>query len=120
MQLISNVLFNSNHHPAHQAHRNITAQLDRVRTRVLNDADIVCTTLAFAGSNVMRHLDQPFDVLVVDEAAQAVEPSLLVPLALGAKQVYLVGDPVQLPATVISNRAVGHNYEQSLFRWVQQ
>lgn len=34
---------------------------------------------------------------------QAVEPSTLVPLAHGgAKQVYLVGDPVQLPATVMS------------------
>ena len=34
---------------------------------------------------------------------QAVEPSTLVPLAHGgAKQVFLVGDPVQLPATVMS------------------
>jgi hypothetical protein len=42
-------------------------------------------------------------VVVVDEAAQAVEPATLVPLAHGgAKQVFLVGDPVQLPATVMS------------------
>lgn len=105
-------------HNLHQARRNNVAELERLRTRVLNDADIVCTTLSFAGSGVLSQLERPFDVLVVDEAAQAVEPSLLVPLALGAKQIYLVGDPVQLPATVISNRAVEHNYEQSLFRCV--
>lgn len=94
--------------------------MERLRAHVLSNADIVCTTLSFAGSGVLTQLERPFDVLVVDEAAQAVEPSLLVPLALGAKQVYLVGDPVQLPATVISTRAVAHNYEQSLFRCVRE
>ena len=63
----------------------------------------VCTTLSFSGSSAFTRLTRKFDVVVVDEAAQAVEPSVLVPLAHGgAKQVYLVGDPVQLPATVMS------------------
>lgn len=56
---------------------------------------------------------------MVDEAAQAVEPSTLVPLVLGCKQVYLVGDPVQLPATVISPAAVARGYETSLFKRLQ-
>lgn len=48
------------------------------------------------------------------------EPSVLVPLAHGgAKQVYLVGDPVQLPATVISARALAAGYDGSLFRRLQ-
>ena len=34
-------------------------------------------------------------------------------------QVYLVGDPVQLPATVISKRAVAHGYDVSLFKRLQ-
>jgi senataxin len=43
-----------------------------------------------------------------------------VPLAHGgAKQVYLVGDPVQLPATVISARALAAGYDGSLFRRLQ-
>ncbi len=51
---------------------------------------------------------------------QAVEPSTLVPLAHGAaKQVYLVGDPVQLPATVMSQRALKYGYDSSLFKRLQ-
>ena len=39
---------------------------------------------------------------------QAVEPATLVPLAHGgAQQVFLVGDPVQLPATVMSQASTG-------------
>lgn len=34
-------------------------------------------------------------------------------------QVFLVGDPVQLPATVISSRAVEHGYDKSLFKRLQ-
>ena len=35
-------------------------------------------------------------------------------------QVYLVGDPIQLPATVISKRAVSYGYDVSLFKRLQQ
>jgi senataxin len=51
----------------------------------------------------------------VDEAAQAVELSTLIPLRLGVKQLVLVGDPQQLPATVLSKRESVGNYERSLF-----
>jgi len=34
-------------------------------------------------------------------------------------QVFLIGDPVQLPATVISKRAVSFNYDVSLFKRLQ-
>ena len=34
-------------------------------------------------------------------------------------QVYLVGDPVQLPATVLSTLAVAHEYNVSLFHRLQ-
>lgn len=34
-------------------------------------------------------------------------------------QVFLVGDPVQLPATVISSRAIQHGYDTSLFKRLQ-
>ena len=34
-------------------------------------------------------------------------------------QVYLVGDPAQLPATVMSERAVAHGYTRSMFQRLQ-
>lgn len=34
-------------------------------------------------------------------------------------QVFLVGDPIQLPATVISKRAVSYGYDVSLFKRLQ-
>lgn len=44
----------------------------------------------------------PFEVVVVDEAAQSVEVSTIIPLRLGCRHCVLVGDPNQLPATVFS------------------
>ena len=38
---------------------------------------------------------------------------------LATAQVFLVGDPVQLPATVISGRADKHGYSTSLFKRLQ-
>jgi senataxin len=46
-----------------------------------------CSTLSFAGSGVFARMARPLDAVVVDEAAQAVEPSSLIPLTLGIKQV---------------------------------
>ncbi|KAK9842012.1 hypothetical protein WJX81_004236 [Elliptochloris bilobata] len=94
-------------------------QMERMRAAVLEEAHIVACTLSFAGSATFARMSRPFDVVVIDEAAQAVEPAVLVPLVNGCKQVYLVGDPQQLPATVISPRATAHGYNVSLFRRLQ-
>ena len=51
-----------------------------------------------------------------DEAAQAVEPSALIPLKFNPHRVVMVGDPCQLPATVFSRLAKDANYGQSLFQ----
>ncbi|KAF5835698.1 AAA domain-containing protein [Dunaliella salina] len=92
---------------------------DRMRMVILDEANIVCSTLSFAGSSAFSRLSRKFDVVVIDEAAQAVEPATLVPIINGCKQLYLVGDPVQLPATVISTRAQDHKYDMSLFKRLQ-
>eukprot|EP01025_Chloroclados_australasicus_P044132 TRINITY_DN4759_c0_g1_i10.p1 TRINITY_DN4759_c0_g1~~TRINITY_DN4759_c0_g1_i10.p1 ORF type:complete len:789 (+),score=106.44 TRINITY_DN4759_c0_g1_i10:122-2488(+) len=88
----------------------------RLRQVVIEEADIVFSTLSYCGSGVFARLTKKFDIVIIDEAAQAVEPSILVPLVLGCKKVILVGDPVQLPATVISARAAQYGYDQSLFK----
>ncbi|KAI8466872.1 MAG: AAA domain-containing protein [Monoraphidium minutum] len=89
---------------------------DKLRSAIISEASIVFSTLSFAGSSLFHRMGRHFDVVVIDEAAQAVEPSVLVPLVMGCKQVYLVGDPVQLPATVISTIAAAQGYEQSMFK----
>ena len=60
---------------------------DRMKLKLLEEAHIVCSTLSFSGSNIFSQLSRKFDVVVIDEAAQAVEPAILVPLVQGAKQV---------------------------------
>jgi len=110
---------------------------ERLRAEVLDAAHVVCSTLSFAGSGALAaaaaRRGRRFDALVVDEAAQAVEPATLVALARAAAggateddaaadapprpplRVFLVGDPAQLPATVVSARAWGAGYGTSLF-----
>ncbi|KAL7001986.1 putative helicase MAGATAMA 3 [Sarracenia purpurea var. burkii] len=83
---------------------------DSIRASILDEAAIVFSTLSFSGSALFSKLNRGFDVVIIDEAAQAVEPATLVPLANGCKQVFLVGDPVQLPATVISAVAEKFGY----------
>jgi len=59
---------------------------------------------------IMRRLSHGFDVLVIDEAAQASEVAVLPPLSLSCRRCVLIGDPQQLPATVISRTASALNY----------
>ncbi len=40
-----------------------------------------------------------FESAIIDEAAQATEPSTLIPLRYGCTRLVLVGDPRQLPGT---------------------
>ncbi len=56
------------------------------------------------------------------QAAQALEPAALVPVQLLAPggHVVLVGDPKQLPPTVLSRAAEASNLAQSLFERLQQ
>ena len=92
---------------------------DRLKQAILEEATVVCSTLSFSGSGMFARMCKPFDAVIIDEAAQAVEPSTLVPLCYGAKQVFLVGDPRQLPATVLSSTAVDHKYDMSMFKRLQ-
>ncbi|GMH19011.1 hypothetical protein Nepgr_020852 [Nepenthes gracilis] len=85
-----------------------------------NEAQIVFTTLSSSGRKLFSRLTHGFDMVVIDEAAQASEVALLPPLCLGAARCVLVGDPQQLPATVISKAAGTLLYSRSLFERFQQ
>lgn len=85
-----------------------------------NEAEIVFTTVSSSGRKLFSRLAHGFDMIVIDEAAQASEVAILPPLSLGATRCVLVGDPQQLPATVISKAAGSLLYSRSLFERFQQ
>ncbi|EST05413.1 Helicase Sen1, N-terminal [Kalmanozyma brasiliensis GHG001] len=96
-------------------HRQREADRRRARMEILGDADVICTTLSGAGHEMLSGVAFDFETVVIDEAAQAVELSSIIPLRYGCKQCIMVGDPNQLPPTVISQEADKLGYSQSLF-----
>ncbi|CAO1613045.1 unnamed protein product [Parajaminaea phylloscopi] len=97
------------------AYRQIDADRRRVRNEILLNADVICSTLSGAGHEALASLPIDFETVVIDEAAQAVELSTIIPLRYGCKRCILVGDPNQLPPTVISTKADKLQYSRSLF-----
>ncbi|RKP20834.1 hypothetical protein ROZALSC1DRAFT_27712 [Rozella allomycis CSF55] len=87
----------------------------KLKLKILNDAQIICSTLSASAHDILKKV-QSFDLVIVDEACQAVELSTLIPLKYNPKKVILVGDPNQLPPTVFSMAAQKFQYEQSLFQ----
>ena len=80
--------------------RTLDALRRNTRHEILNKADIICCTLSGSGHESLENLE--FDMVVVDEAAQAIELSSLIPLKYASSRYVMVGDPQQLPPTVIS------------------
>ena len=95
-------------------------------TRVLQAHSAIFCTCSGASQmlrNISRgkdHLEYmaPFDVAIVDEAGQGTEVQTWLPL-LAASKAVLAGDHKQLGATVLSEEAVGHGMQLSLFQRMQ-
>jgi hypothetical protein len=78
-------------------------RLERQRAvDVLERTRVLCGTRTGLRDDILG--DQLFDLLVVDEASQALTPALLLGV-LRAKRVVLAGDHKQLPPTLLSERA---------------
>ncbi|KAF4975965.1 hypothetical protein FZEAL_7317 [Fusarium zealandicum] len=92
----------------------------QVQQDILNSAQVLCATLSGSGHEMFRNLDVEFETVIIDEAAQCVELSALIPLKYGCCKCILVGDPKQLPPTVLSQSAAKFGYDQSLFVRMQQ
>mmetsp|Transcript_19407 Transcript_19407/g.9011 ORF Transcript_19407/g.9011 Transcript_19407/m.9011 type:complete len:83 (-) Transcript_19407:683-931(-) len=82
---------------------------------MLQRANIVFCTLSGAGSSELLQINHGFDFVLIDEACQSVELSSLIPLQHNALHVVLIGDPQQLPATLLSTACSRTNYSRSLF-----
>ena len=68
-------------------------------SNLIGGSKVVLATLHGSGGFQLRH--EHFDVVIIDEASQALEAQCWVPL-LSAKKVVLAGDHLQLPPTVKS------------------
>lgn len=79
--------------------------------RILDAADVICATTTGISDEIMG--DLTFDLCVMDEAAQGIEPAAWIPL-LRARKVVLAGDHCQLPPTVLSQEALRHGLNLSL------
>ena len=80
---------------------------------VLDEAEVVCATTIGSGHQILGN--RKFPIVLIDEATKASEPSALVPINRGYRQLILVGDHKQLPTTVISDTAENGGLGQSLF-----
>ena len=69
---------------------------------IINNSDVVLATNSGSYSQFLK--DKIFDVIFIDEAGQATEPSSLMPLIKGKKAI-LAGDHKQLPPTILSEEA---------------
>lgn len=94
-----------------------TREIDRrfLQAKILSDAQVICSTLSGSAHDFLSKLSIKFDQVIIDEACQCVELSAIIPLRYGCKKCIMVGDPNQLPPTVLSQTAASLNYEQSLF-----
>jgi len=85
-----------------------------LETSFIEEADIVFTTLNSSGHPCLE--GSVFPVVIIDEAAQCVEPSTLIPLRMGCIQCIMVGDQNQLSATVFAKSLTGgKGFDRSLF-----
>lgn len=70
---------------------------------ILSSAQVVLATNTGAADPLIRRLDT-FDLVVIDEAGQAIEPSCWIPILLG-KRCILSGDQCQLAPVILSIKA---------------
>ena len=85
---------------------------------VLDNCDVLLSTNTGCGSKKLQRYislkERKFDVVVIDEAAQATEPACWIPIRLGRKLV-MAGDHKQLEPTVKSKAAIKGGLGITLF-----
>jgi ATP-dependent RNA/DNA helicase IGHMBP2 len=88
---------------------------DKVLGQIMSSRNVVLATCVGAASRLLR--DVSFDLVVVDEAAQALEAACWIPLTHCREggRVVLAGDHCQLPPTIKSKEAASKGLAVTLF-----
>ena len=87
------------------------------KTRALLNSNVVLgTTVGIANKRFIKNMNtqRKFDVVIIDEAAQALEPECWISMLMGTRCV-LAGDHCQLPPTLNSKTAEEHGLGITLF-----
>jgi Cdc6-like AAA superfamily ATPase len=87
---------------------------DLIWQDLLSSAHLIFCTLASSGSGLLKRSIGQVDDLIVDEAAASCEPEMYIPFHFMPQRLLAVGDPKQLPATVISQIAADRGLDKSL------
>lgn len=102
------------------AYRTKEIEKRQLQAKILSEAQIICSTLSGSAHDFLASMSIKFDQVIIDEACQCVELSAIIPLRYGCKKCIMVGDPNQLPPTVLSQKAASFKYEESLFVRMQR
>jgi predicted DNA helicase len=108
---------------AWEERREMRAEADRLRDdirdlksqifkQVWNASEVIVATHTGAGDPIIKA--RKFDLVVIDEATQGIEPSTWIPL-LHAGKIVMAGDHCQLPPTVQSFQKGKHTLSFTLF-----
>ncbi|XP_021117485.1 probable helicase senataxin isoform X1 [Heterocephalus glaber] len=99
--------------------KEVQGRPQKAQSTVILESHIICCTLSTSGGLLLESAFRgqggvPFSCVIVDEAGQSCEVETLTPLIHRCNKLILVGDPKQLPPTVISMKAQEYGYDQSM------
>lgn len=97
---------------ARKIRKEIDRMLDYIAEDVFTKAQVITATLVGANHYTVR--DRQYQTVIIDEAAQALEPACWIPI-LKADRVVLAGDHCQLPPTVKSSHQTTAGLYHTLF-----
>ncbi len=96
--------------------RKLRKEIDRIQdfmiADVLDKVQVITATLVGANHYTIR--DRRYETVIIDEAAQALEPACWIPI-LKAENLILAGDHCQLPPTVKSSQRSNEGLYHTLF-----
>ncbi|ORX41915.1 P-loop containing nucleoside triphosphate hydrolase protein, partial [Piromyces finnis] len=98
---------------------NLSKIIINSKHKVFEQVNVVLTTLSISTQSALIDYWDNYSTIIIDEAGQASELTTLIPLQHRIKHAILIGDPNQLPPTIISKVAQDYLYEQSLFKRIQ-
>lgn len=96
--------------------RKLRKEIDKIQDYIIEDVldkvEVIAATLV--GANHYSIRDRHYQTVVIDEAAQALEPACWIPI-LKADRVIVAGDHCQLPPTVKSTNKPNEGFYKTLF-----